>query len=212
MAAEVVVAVDKPELQELALRRHRLRDLGVGAVERHGVVEGLLAVFHAARPAEARVVVNVRASEDVCLEVVQLKDPLELGEALLHDVRALPRVRQHVLAHRLQHLAALVAAVFVVPEDLQHAVERVGEVEASVAGLLVLHVLQLPSGVRHLDQLDRLVVVEVDVRNGEEVVVAAVLPVVLDHVPPEFEEFPEEEVLGYLREFCHDVLCWLVVG
>ena len=122
VAVEVVVAVEKAELQQSPLRRHRLGDLGVGTVQRHRVVEGLVAVLHAARPAEARLVVHVREREDFGLEVVELQDPLQLGEAVLHDVRALPRVGEHVLAHRLQHLAALVARVLVVPEDLQHVV------------------------------------------------------------------------------------------
>ena len=188
------------------MRRHRLGDLGVGAVQRHRVVEGLVAILHAARPAEARLVVHVREREDFGLEVVQLQDPLQLREPVLHDVRALPRVGEHVLAHRLQHLTALVARILVVPEDLQHVVERVGEVEARVAGLLVLHLLQLVRGVRHLDQLHGLVVVEVDVRDSEEVVVAAALAVVPHHVAPVFEELPEEEVLRHLRESCHDAL------
>ena len=49
-AVEVPVVVQDVELAELALRRHHLRDLPVGAVKRHRVVERLLAILDTARP------------------------------------------------------------------------------------------------------------------------------------------------------------------
>ena len=85
-AAEVVVVVEEVELQYRAVGRERLDDFRVRAVERHRVVEGLLAVLDADRPREARLVADVREDEDFHLEVVQLKDALELCEPARHHV------------------------------------------------------------------------------------------------------------------------------
>ena len=204
--AEIPVVVEKIELAEAPIGRHRAQNLTIGAIERHCKVLRTLRRVDAARVLKAGLSYQIGKGEDFALNIVQFEHTLKLFEAHFQTLLLLGRLEsgENALSNRLEDRLALAAHAVGIPHGLENVLGTVVKAQTLAAtARLCCHPLEFLVGERGANEAYNPITGDVDRRRVEHVVVTTLLVKVLHQVHPESNHLAAPIRLGNFLVFAH---------